>query len=237
MNGIHDVGGMDGFGPVDTTEHADTFHEDWEGVTYATFVAGLGNGVFGIDAFRHSIERMPPRDYLDERYYERWIRATTRLFVERGVVAPGEFAARTRAFEAGEATVPERQNPDPDLLGELVAGVREAYDSERDEREPRFAEGDEVVVRNVHPRGHTRCPRYVRRARGVVRAVRGTHTLPDASAHGEERAEPLYNVQFDGAELWSDRESGTDGRAGADTAGTRVSLDLWESYLRPPEQE
>jgi len=235
MNGIHDVGGMDGFGPVDTTEHADTFHEDWEGVTYATFVAGLGNGVFGIDEFRHSIERMPPPDYLDERYYERWIRAVTRLFVEEGVVDPEEFAARTRAFEAGVATVSERENPD--LLDELVAGVREAYGSEHDERKPRFAEGDEVVVRNVHPEGHTRCPRYVRRAQGVVRAVRGTHTLPDASAHGEERAERLYNVQFDGAELWSDRESGAGEQAEGDTAGTRVSLDLWESYLRPPEQE
>jgi len=220
MDGIHDVGGMDGFGPVDTTEHPDTFHEPWEGVAYATFVAGLGSGTFGIDAFRHSIERMPPRDYLGASYYDRWVTAITRLFVERGVLDPDAVEERVRAFADGGATVPERS--DPDLLGELSAGVNEAYDSDASDSEPAFDVGDRVVVRNHNPSGHTRCPGYLRRATGTVAARRGDHTYPDAAAHGDERSEPLYNVRFDPDELW-------DGRATSDA----VSADLWEPYLRP----
>jgi nitrile hydratase len=224
MNGIHDVGGMDGFGPVDTTEHAATFHEEWEGVAYATFVAGLGSGTFGIDAFRHSIERIPPADYLTASYYDRWLTGIARLFVERGVLDSDALKARTEAFAAGEATVPDREAPA--LLGELGEGVREAYDSDGGDSTPVFEPGDRVVVRSHDPAGHTRCPRYVRRAEGVVTAVRGDHTYPDAAAHGDERSEPLYNVEFSAAELWGER-----GREG-DT----VSVDLWEPYLRPVDE-
>lgn len=218
MDGIHDVGGMDGFGPVDTTEHPDTFHEPWEGIAYATFVAGLGSGTFGIDAFRHSIERMPPRDYLDASYYDRWVTGITRLFVERGVLDPDAVEERIQAFADGGGTVPDRT--DPELLGELSAGVNEAYDSDASDSEPAFDVGDRVVVRNHSPSGHTRCPSYVRQATGTVAAVRGDHTYPDAAAHGDERSEPLYNVQFDAEDLWGDR-------ATSDV----VSVDLWEPYL------
>jgi nitrile hydratase len=224
MDGIHDVGGMDGFGPVDTTEHEDTFHEPWEGETYATFVAGLGSGTFGIDAFRHSIERMPPADYLTSDYYDRWVTAITRLFVERGVLDPDAVRERTRAFADGDATVPERT--DPDLIGELAAGVNDAYDSSGTPSEPAFEAGDRVVVRNHAPSGHTRCPAYVRRAEGTVRAYRGSHTYPDAAAHGDERSEPLYNVRFSAAELWGDR--GDDGAS--------ISVELWEPYLRHADE-
>ena len=219
MDGIHDVGGMDGLGPVDTTEHPDTFHEPWEGVTYAAFVAGLGSGAFGIDAFRHSIERMPPADYLSAGYYDKWVRGITRLFVERGVLDGEAVRERTRAFAAGEASVPERH--DPDLVGDLAAGVTDAYDSDAEPSEPAFEPGDRVVVRNHDPEGHTRCPSYARRAAGTVQSYRGNHTYPDAAAGGEERSEPLYNVRFSAEELWGER-----GEGGA------VSVDLWEPYLR-----
>jgi nitrile hydratase len=227
MNGIHDVGGMHGFGSVDTSEHEDTFHEEWEGVTYATFAAGLGTGTFGIDEFRHSIERMPPEDYLGSSYYDRWIRGITRLFVEEGVIDPEELTERTAAFAAGEADLPRRE--DPDLLGELAAGVKDAYDADHGDAEPRFEAGDRVLVRNHNPEGHTRCPRYVRRAEGVVHDTHGAHTLPDAAAHGDERGEPLYSVEFDADELWGDE-------ARDDTAGSRVSVNLWEGYLEPAER-
>jgi nitrile hydratase len=223
MDGVHDVGGMDGFGPVDTTEHEDTFHERWEGVTYAAFLAGLGSGTFGIDEFRHSIERLAPAEYLTASYYDRWVRGISRLFVEKGVIDADALRERTAAIEAGEATVPDRE--DPDLLGELAAGVTEAYDASGDGDQPRFAAGDRVVVRNHNPAGHTRCPGYVRRAQGEVRTCRGHHSLPDAAAHGKARSEPLYNVRFQPEELWGER---------ADRA-TAVSVDLWESYLRPAE--
>lgn len=224
MDGIHDVAGMDGFGPIPYDDgEEETFHERWEGETYAAFVATLGNGFASIDEFRHSIERMPPRLYLESSYYDRWVTALTRLLLENDAIDPDDFAALTAAFAAGEASVPDRE--EPGLLGELNAGVADAYDADAPAEEPSFAVGDAVVVRNDHPEGHTRCPRYVRRARGEIVADRGTHVLPDARAHGHEAGEPLYQVAFDGEELWGE----------AAEPGLAVTLDLWESYLEPAD--
>jgi nitrile hydratase subunit beta len=226
MNGIHDVGGMDGFGPVpyDGGE-SETFHERWEGEAYATFVATLGNRFASIDEFRHSIERMPPDRYLEASYYDRWVTALARLLLENDAIDREAFAARTAAFEAGDATVPDYE--EPELLGRLAAGVANSYATDAPEESPSFAVGDAVVVRNDHPEGHTRCPRYVRRARGEVVARRGTQVLPDARAHGEDGAEPLYQVAFEGRELWGEDAE----------EGVRVTLDLWESYLKPAEAD
>ena len=223
MNGIHDLGGMDGFGSVDHPDTPDTFDHRWEGEAYAAFVATLGNEIASIDEFRHSIERMPPAQYLDSSYYDRWTTAITRLLLENGVIDPETFIERTAALEAGEATVPERE--EPSLLPELAAGVAASYESEATADSSTFAVGDTVIVRNDHPDGHTRCPRYARRARGEIVADRGAHVLPDARAHGDDAAEPLYQVAFDGRELW-----------GSDADGDlEVTIDLWESYLDPAE--
>ncbi|PSP74769.1 nitrile hydratase subunit beta [Halobacteriales archaeon QS_3_64_16] len=242
MDGIHDVGGMDGFGSPNAGGHdadSDTetddgesedplagdayepFHDRWEGVTYSLFVATLGNGVANIDEFRHSIERMDPDRYLTARYYDRWVTGLSRLLLETDTIDAEEFWVRTAAFAAGEGTIPERE--EPGLVSDLAAGVADAYGSEGEPQEPRFEAGEEVRVENVHPDGHTRCPEYVRRARGTIEAHRGTFTLPDASAHGEPAAEPLYEVAFDARELWGEEGD----------PNTTVTLDLWESYLAP----
>jgi nitrile hydratase len=219
MDGIHDLGGMDGFGSIEIAADEPVFHEPWEGWTYALYVAGMGNEIFNIDEFRHSIERMDPDEYLDAAYYERWLTAIERLFVEKGVLDEAEIDARMAALESGDASVPERS--EPDLLDDLFEGVAASYAAWRDHQEPAFTEGDRVRVRNIHPRGHTRCPRYVRRAEGVVAAVRGTFVLPDSRAHGGDDAEPVYNVRFEGEELFGS----------AADAGEHVHIELWESYL------
>lgn len=223
MDGIHDVGGMDGFTdlPPDEPDDASPFHERWEGRVYALFVAGIASGAFNLDEFRHAIERLDPEFYLEASYYERWLAAIETLLVEAGTVEPSELAAHIEDFERGTATVPQSSGPS---LDDLTRGVAEVYQSEREPVEPAFAPGDEVRVRKRHPDGHTRCPRYVRGARGVVEAHRGTHVLPDASAHGEDRAEPLYNVRFDAADLWGE----------AHTDADAVRIELWESYLEEP---
>ncbi|MFB6299486.1 MAG: nitrile hydratase subunit beta [Halobacteriales archaeon] len=223
MDGIHDLGGMDGFGSPTIEADEPIFHHDWEGVVYAAFLATLGNGCYNMDEFRHSIERMPPTDYLEASYYDRWLTGITRLLLEHDVITAEEL---TDHIEAVQETESSRSSTtaaiDNDaLLEELFDGVAEAYDTNRTEQPPEFEVGDRVRVRNTHPEGHTRCPRYVRRSVGTIEAIRGTHVLPDANAHGEERAEPVYNVEFDGTELWG--EQGHDRDA--------VHLDLWESYL------
>ncbi|MFB6309970.1 MAG: nitrile hydratase subunit beta [Salinirussus sp.] len=220
MNGVHDMGGDHGFGavPVDDTAQ---FHADWERTVYGMDKLVKATGTINIDEKRHAIERMPPAEYLGSTYFERWLDGLERLMVEKGVATETEIAEAKAAAADGTA-VPERSDAD------LVALVREAFaapsDFERPGKVPEFEVGDDVRVRNINPEGHTRCPRYARRAHGEIHAVHGNHVFPDANAHGEERAEPLYTVAFTATELW-----GPDAEAETDT----IHIDLWEPYLRP----
>lgn len=220
MDGVHDLGGTDGFGPIEHTPAEPAFHADWERRVFATVLITMARGHCTMDEFRHAIERMAPDRYLRTPYYEHWLSAIEKLLVEHGVVSANRLADRIEAFEAGEAAVPERR--DPELADTMRSIVESGSSPLRGDGEPAFEVGDIVRVKNRHPRGHTRCPGYVRRARGTVRTIHGAHVLPDARAHGQgERPEPLYSVRFEGTELWGpDAES--------DTA---VSVDLWELYL------
>ena len=222
MDGIHDVGGMDGFGdlPPDEPDDASPFHEGWEGRVEATFLAGLASGAFTLDELRYELEQQDPAYYLETPYYERWVTAISELLVDAGVIDRAALRERTAAVEAGEADLPA--SADGPGAEEIFAGVADSYDSAGDPEEPAFAVGERVRVRKEHPEGHTRCPRYVRGAVGEVAAHRGTHVLPDASARGEELAEPLYNVRFDADDLWG--EGNTDADA--------VRIELWESYIQ-----
>jgi len=223
MDGIHDVGGMDGFGslPPDEPDDASPFHEDWEGRVEAMFLAGLGTDAFDRDEFRDCLERQPPDYYLATPYYERWLTGLTELFVEAGAIDREALAARTAAFEAGEAELPAPGSVDGPDADDLFEGVIDSYQSGREAADPTFDVGDSVRVRKAHPRGHTRCPRYVRGAVGEVAAHRGTHVLPDANARGDPVAEPLYNVRFDAGDLWGPDNTDADA----------VRIECWESYL------
>lgn len=223
MDGIHDVGGMHGFGHVDFEPDAPAFHHDWERRAFASFVATLGQGLYNMDEVRHSIERMEPAHYLAAPYYEKWLTGMERLLVEKEVLTPESVVSCLAAFERGEAPVPDRENPA--LVNELRRGMADAYEAGTDPRASRFDSGDTVVVRNVHPSGHTRVPRYVRGNRGTVHAVQGTFSIPDADAHGEAEAAPVYNVGFDPADLW-----------GPDGEGTELRMDLWEPSLESPAE-
>lgn len=223
MDGIHDVGGMDGFGalPPDEPDDASPFHEPWEGRVEALFLVGLAAGAFDLDDLRATLERHDPGYYLGTPYYERWQTALEELFLEAGVVDRAELAARVEAFETGEADLPAGDGPDFEAV---MAGVNDAYDAARDPVEPAYDVGDRVRVRKTHPDHHTRRPRYVRGVAGEVLAHRGTHALPDANVRGEPRAEPLYNVRFDAADIWGADETDADA----------VHLECWESYLTDP---
>lgn len=220
MDGIHDLGGMQGFSPVDPVDDVVGYHEEWEGLAHTAAIGTLGSGVHNMDEFRHAIERLEPAQYLNVAYYDRWLMAASTLAVEKGVLTPEELRERTEAIAAGEETVPDRR--DPGRIDELIDGVVDAYDAWVDEEEPAFDDGEDVRVRRVHPDGHTRCPGYVRGARGTIVDHRGTHTLPDAHAHGEDGAEPIYNVAFELDELWPERDGEESGV---------IHAELWESYL------
>jgi nitrile hydratase subunit beta len=92
MARINDVGGVEGFGGVDTQDDPAPFHADWEGHVFALNAALVGRGVYNLDEFRDAVERMAPADYLAASYYERWLAAISTLLVEKGVVTAGELA-------------------------------------------------------------------------------------------------------------------------------------------------
>jgi len=94
MNGIHDLGGMHGLGPIRPEPDEPVFHEDWERRVFGLMVATFGGGQYNVDEFRHAIERMDPAHYLESSYYEHWLSAVETLLVEKGVLSADELAAR-----------------------------------------------------------------------------------------------------------------------------------------------
>lgn len=210
MNGIHDLGGMHGFGPVAVERDEPVFHGRWEGRVLGMVYQMVGFGRLNIDAFRHGIERTPPVDYLRLGYYGRWLASLERILVERGVLAPREVDARC----AGTTVAP----PPSPTLPDTMAGPFERTL----ERAPRFQVGDRVRVRVASPAGHTRLPRYVAGRRGIVTRRHAAYVYPDTNAHDRgEDPQHLYNVRFDATELWGD----------AGEAGAHLHLDLFEPYL------
>jgi nitrile hydratase subunit beta len=220
MDGVHDMGGMHGFGPVVVPEGEKVFHAAWEPRVFALHILvgieGLGAGPGG----RATREEMPPVEYLEASYYERWLWSAERRLKRRGTVAPGEIEEMTARLAGGEA-IPRCE--DPAMRERVVADLNTRYPMER-AVQARFATGDRVRVSRMRPPGHTRCPRYARGAVGEVRGVRGADALPDRAAYGEKVApEAVYSVGFDSAALWGEGEE----------PPFVVLLDLWESYLEP----
>lgn len=212
MDGVHDLGGVAGFGPVEVETDEPTFHEDWERQVFRlNAAAGRAGIVTSGGAFRHSIERMDPAHYLGSSYYEHWLTGIATLAVEHGVVSAAELDERAGGrFPLSGADRGSAPEGDAD-----------------DGADPRFEIGSTVRVRAWHPAGHTRAPRYVQGRRGVVVRHDGSYSVPDVEAHSDRRRrEPTYSVRFTAEELW--------GEGGA--PGAVVYVDLWESYLEDADR-
>jgi nitrile hydratase len=232
MNGVHDLGGMHGFGPVEREPDEPVFHAPWEAVVVAIRRSRAIGRLFNIDEFRHSIERMEPAHYLGSSYYERWLDGLARVLVEKGVVTLKELEERAASFRArpegpaagsGQCPRGARTPGDGDGLPSPLNFVPPSTTRTSSES-PRYAPGDRVITRSFHPSGHTRLPRYARGKPGVIHRLHGIHVFPDTNAHGlGERPRPLYSVRFDARALWGESAE----------PNHHVHLDLWESYLRP----
>jgi nitrile hydratase subunit beta len=232
VNGVHDLGGMHGFGPVVREENEPVFHADWERRTFRLMRALLARRAFNPDEFRHSIERMAPAEYLETSYYEHWLRGIERLLLEKGVVTREEFEAALRRMRDHESSADGAAQPvvkagSADARGSLPANtaVAQASGLRHDPGyKARFVRGDHVVARNMNPVGHTRLPRHARGRRGVIREDLGVFVFPDTHAHGRgANPQHCYSVEFTARELWGADHSETD----------HVYLDLWEDYLGP----
>ena len=222
MNGIHDMGGMHGFGRVEREENEPVFHAPWEGRVLGISRACSVQQIFNIDESRHAIERMAPVDYLGSSYYERWLDRNIRLLVEKGVITREELERRMAHLAGG--TDPAPPHSDPKLLDRMLRVTKERTPYRQPGPAPRFARGDRVLTLHDAPVGHTRLPRYARGKPGVIVRVHGTFIFPDTNAHGQgEQPHALYSVRFDGAVLWG---------ASAEPRAP-VHIDLWERYLHP----
>lgn len=211
MDGIHDLGGMQGFGAVAVEANEPVFHEPWQEIAFAVmFAAQAVIRDHSADAYRHSVERMAPAHYLSSHYYERMLTGTVTLLVEHGVLDLDDLERRCGGkFPLAQ---PVAESPMLDLS---PAG------------EARFVVGDKVRVKDIHPTGHVRAPRFCRGQVGTVLKVNPEFTFPDTSAHGgPHRKEVTYHVEFPSAALWSDVTSETD----------TVIVDLWDSYLEATDE-
>ena len=220
MNGVHDMGGMQCFGPVRPEACELLFHAAWEKRALALTLAMGGTGQWNIDLSRAARESLPPAVYLSSSYYEIWIRALEALMLERGLVEPAEC-------ETGASFGPGKALPRILRADQVAGALAKGSPTERPASAPaRFRTGDRVLARNLHPQGHTRLPRYVRGHAGTVQLVHGAHLFADSHASRrlppfDETAHWLYTVVFDARELWGPQ---------ADPQ-VLVSVDAWEPCL------
>ena len=216
MNGVHDMGGMQGMGPIREEHGEPVFHASWEGRAFAVTRAMGGWRLWNLDASRHQRELLPPLDYFRLSYYERWIAALVELMLKSDLVTrteldtgrPDEGAAvRTPALTADKV---------PALIGRGVPANRDAPVAAR------FQVGQRVRARTMNPAGHTRLPRYARGKTGTIHQDHGVFVFPDTNARfAGEKPQHVYSVRFGARELWGDESSERDA----------VYVDLWDGYL------
>ena len=217
MNGVHDMGGMHGFGKVEPEPNEPPFHAPWEGRVLAMQRAVRFTRAWNIDRSRDALERLPAPVYLSASYYQRWALGMERNALERGLIDADELAAG-HALRPGKPV--ERVMTKSDIGHAFTRGSFSRPPSQA----ARFKPGDRVHTKNINPASHTRLPRYARGRGGVIEAVRGFHVFPDSvTAGGGENPQWLYTVVFDGRDLWG---------ANADPTLT-VSVEAFEPYLEP----
>jgi nitrile hydratase subunit beta len=216
MNGVHDMGGMAGFGSLEPEPNEPPFHAEWERRVFALTLAMGAARKWNIDTSRHSRETLPPAQYLSSTYYQLWFAGLRKLLSATGLVGEDELASG-KVLRPPSPITPLKP---ADIAAVLARGTPYARQSSA---AARFRLGERVRARNIHVAGHTRLPRYVRGRAGEITRVHGTFVFPDSNAHGRgEDPQWLYTVAFTAAELWGKADNAI------------VNLDLWEPYLETP---
>ena len=217
MNGVHDMGGMHGFGAVRPEKDEPVFHAAWEGRVFAMQRATFFIGLWNIDMARASVEQLAPDIYLGVSYYEKWERGLESRLHRYGLAEPDEIAA-------GHSLRPGKSVPRKLVAAEVAKTLQRGSYGRPAPQPARFEPGARVRAKNINPASHTRLPRYARGHVGVVEAVRGCHVFPDSVVLGKgEDPQWLYTVVFDGRDLWGEQAE----------PGLKVSIEAFEPYLEP----
>ena len=219
MNSIHDMGGMHGMGPIDVREDERPFHAEWEGRAWGLIRAMGPFGPARRRNFRYEHEMLPPADYLQMQYYERFIKVLVDRLLAEKLVTQAEL-------DSGRAD-PASPKYTPRVTPAAVAAQLAARRSLRRtgvQVRPGFTVGQRVRARNINPVGHTRLPRYLRGHLGTIIADQGVFDLQDTDADGytlPNRPQHVYTVRFTARELWGDAANARD----------TVHAELWEDYV------
>jgi nitrile hydratase beta subunit len=217
MDGVHDLGGKEGFGPIDVNEEDVLFHHPWEGRMWSIWCLAWSKD-WTLDWWRHVRELIDPGDYLTRPYFDQWMQTHAAAMIDSGILTLEDLAS-------AHLLTPRPPVGPPMQRSDVVARVALFKDYSREvEVRPSFRKGDRVRTGSMGATGHFRLPAYARGRIGVIHAHHGAHLLADASARGEKRAEHLYSVCFNAHALWPEASGRPD----------KVFLDLWESYLEKP---
>ena len=221
MNGVHDMGGMDGFGKVEPEPNEPVFHAAWEGRVHGDECAPWARPAhWNIDTSRCYREALPPHVYLASSYYKKWLLGLEDLLVDKGFVGADEIAAG-HALAPGKAAEARQVHRRPTSSASWCAASSAG-------RRPRRRASRRATA---CARG-TSIPRRIRACRAMCAAMsawssamHGCHVFPDSAAdRGRARirngSTPWCSTR---RELW-----------GADADPTvKVSIDAFEPYLEP----
>lgn len=215
MNGVHDMGGLECYGPIEY-EPDEKFHDDWEKQVLAITLAMGATGTWNLDQSRFSRESLEPSEYLSIGYYRIWLKALESLLLKHELVSEQEL-------ETGQSH--SKPKPVKRVLKakDVTAVLKKGGPVSRQvAHKPRYSMGDRVRVNNIHTPKHTRLPSYIRNHVGVVHAIHGAHVYPDAHAQGlGEDPQWLYNIKFQASELFGESRPQHD----------FTHVDCWEPYL------
>ena len=218
MNGVHDMGGSHGMGPIQPEKGEPVFHDRWEARMFAVTLAMAEWRKWTLDASRHQRELIPAAEYLRMSYYEQWYAALIGLLIKSGLVAAAEI-------QSGKPNPGSTTAIPPLTADEVMPLVAQGNPASRERVvTPRFQVGQRVRARNIHPTGHTRLPRYARGKLGTINRDHGVFLFPDTNAHFlGENPQHVYSVRFAASELWGEHAGSRDA----------VNIDMWNDYLEP----
>ena len=212
MNGGHDVGGMDGFDLPALNPDQPVFKQEWERLVFGAAVSLTISlkSPWSLDELRFIREGMDPADYLTAPYYGVWLYAIEKLVVKYGLATEEELHNPDSAI--ARLTTEERLQ----LLGNYTPAKLDQ------DIAPKFSVDASVTVRNEHPIGHTRVPRYIRGRQGTIARDHGVYVFSDSNAVGlGPNPQHCYSVMFNAGEVWGQRANARD----------RVYVDLWDDHL------
>ena len=217
MQGIHDLGGMDGF-TLPERDQGPVLAQEWErqvwGLLLSVRIPGVATGG------RVAIASIPPALYLTMPFYARWL-----YIQEQALLASGVVTTQELENPDGPITTPNSPDVQPPAPEEVLAFLEQDASAQlAQDVGALFSLGDSVVVKNQFPVGHTRVPGYVRGRGGIILKDHGVYPFQDAIPEGaQRRPQHLYTVRFTGPELWGPRGNPRD----------LIHVDLWDDHLEP----